>query len=591
MNELSLSFVQSPGLYCVEGRNEEFPRLGGNAVGKTSLLNALTWCLTGKTGDGVAGPKVVLRGHSTGQVQVQLSDGHTILRTQSPNSLTMDGKTYAPDSFASVFGASYELWMQAVHHAQGAALFVDLSPADRASVLSEILGLQIWDDLTKEVRKDLKRIAAEITEQQRVLSGKQGELSTIESQCMRLKSELNKAEELAQQAEEKRQEEILNLTVKVVNGTAQLDELKKQQQGLLLRSVRVEKQSVAASEKVTPLQAQCQEQATEMRLLERDRPRLIAELQKFERLGAECPTCGQKVSHEHKAEQLLAVRHKLETVEKELEQVRAFNLESSSSLAEAVSKTAELTKSMRSLQQETSEVNSEIRVVVFRIEKDQETLLALKDKPLAETHAAERLVTMLDEQNKRQRKVQAVVKELETNISTSLHAQDDYSYWSKTYPLVRLWLMEQSLQELTLLAPGFLAELGLEGWSMVFETQKATGTGLQQKLNVEVFPPGITEGCSILSFCGGERTRLRLAAQMALAAATAGSQLFGFEIWDEPSAYLSGSGLEDMLNILYNRAHRENKVIFLVDHTVPEFGFDGVLSLVRTKAGVTATWK
>ncbi|MGH9438997.1 MAG: hypothetical protein ACRD22_14150, partial [Terriglobia bacterium] len=168
---------------------------------------------------------------------------------------------------------------------------------------------------------------------------------------------------------------------------------------------------------------------------------------------------------------------------------------------------------------------------------------------------------------------------------------ESYTFWGKQFLQLRLRLMQCALEELQLLAVPFLEQLGLPGWRLEFAAEQTGDSGSRvgvQRLEIRIYRPGEEEEavCS-----GGEYVRLRLAAQMALAASTVDSAKFGFEVWDEPSGYLSGAGLEDLLEVLSSRAQAERKVIYLVDHTVPEFGlFDGVLTLVRSEQEVTAQW-
>jgi energy-coupling factor transporter ATP-binding protein EcfA2 len=60
-----------------------------------------------------------------------------------------------------------------------------------------------------------------------------------------------------------------------------------------------------------------------------------------------------------------------------------------------------------------------------------------------------------------------------------------------------------------------------------------------------------------------------------------------FEVYDEPSQYLSTAGIESLLDILKDRAKATGKRIFLVDHRhLGAEAFDGVYTIVKTPDGV-----
>jgi len=81
---------------------------------------------------------------------------------------------------------------------------------------------------------------------------------------------------------------------------------------------------------------------------------------------------------------------------------------------------------------------------------------------------------------------------------------------------------------------------------------------------------------------------LRLAATMGLAdlsRSRTGTPL-GLEVWDEPTNGLSPQGIRDLLECLQERAQREQRQIWIVDHRSHEFGgFAGGVVVTKTAAG------
>ena len=57
------------------------------------------------------------------------------------------------------------------------------------------------------------------------------------------------------------------------------------------------------------------------------------------------------------------------------------------------------------------------------------------------------------------------------------------------------------------------------------------------------------------------------------------------EIYDEPTAHLSGDGIMDLLHLLDQRAHNEERSIWIIDHHSIDFGFDTVTTIVKDEEG------
>lgn len=79
--------LDKAGLVYVGGRNEDSDGADNNGSGKTSLFRALTWCLYGKTVDGETGDQPIRKGADGGSVKVRFErDGEvwTVHRSRTP---------------------------------------------------------------------------------------------------------------------------------------------------------------------------------------------------------------------------------------------------------------------------------------------------------------------------------------------------------------------------------------------------------------------------------------------------------------------------------------------------------------------------
>jgi DNA repair exonuclease SbcCD ATPase subunit len=150
--------------------------------------------------------------------------------------------------------------------------------------------------------------------------------------------------------------------------------------------------------------------------------------------------------------------------------------------------------------------------------------------------------------------------------------------------------MAQAIEQLELEVNNALGNLGLIGWSVRFDIERETRGGKVTKPGFHVFikSPENDRAVAWEAWSGGETQRLRLAGSIGLSnliLARAGVSL-PFEVWDEPSTYLSGEGITDMLETLYDRARMERKQVWLIDHRSLDFGgFEDTYTVVATSKG------
>src|SRR5689334_17606157 len=83
-----------PGLHFIKGINKDEPDLGSNGAAKSSIFDALGWCLYGRTPDGRRTPDIVPwsgKGHPKVTTTVRIDQTrHEIVRTTHPNQLLLD---------------------------------------------------------------------------------------------------------------------------------------------------------------------------------------------------------------------------------------------------------------------------------------------------------------------------------------------------------------------------------------------------------------------------------------------------------------------------------------------------------------------
>lgn len=141
-------------------------------------------------------------------------------------------------------------------------------------------------------------------------------------------------------------------------------------------------------------------------------------------------------------------------------------------------------------------------------------------------------------------------------------------YWKGAFKRIRLFYVGQVLAALEIEIQAAISVHGLDGWriKLMTETENKSGTtklGVQIRVLSQSGQEGEWE-----TWSGGEGQRLRLAMAEGLASLIqrAAGVWFDVEVWDEPSAWLSTEGVDDLLEALQYRAQSLKKSIWLIDH-------------------------
>lgn len=161
-------------------------------------------------------------------------------------------------------------------------------------------------------------------------------------------------------------------------------------------------------------------------------------------------------------------------------------------------------------------------------------------------------------------------------------------FWKTGFKRIRLYFVQKILEALQIEIQSAISALGLQGWKILLatETENKSGTmklGVQITIESSGGQVGAWE-----TWSGGESQRLRLSMGMGLAALIqrAAGVWFDIEVWDEPSAWLSDIGIEDLLEALRYRADINKKQIWIVDHRALSFsGFKEIWSVKKGEEG------
>ncbi len=202
--------------------------VGHNGAGKSSLLDALTWCLFG---EGTKGGKkeldnYITRGETEGQVEVQFRlhgatyrvvRGRSLARNKSTLEFfvqngdgwrPLSGKTLAETQkvIEETLRMDYRTFTASalVLQGQADAFTANMTDQERKEALSRILGLDLWDRMQERAREKVRQLKAEVQaleqakQRLQVESGRKDEIEAgLAVVRTRLRSKTDEVEALA----------------------------------------------------------------------------------------------------------------------------------------------------------------------------------------------------------------------------------------------------------------------------------------------------------------------------------------------------------------------------------------------------------
>jgi len=566
----TIVFTEKSGFKFLTGRNMVEPRLGANGAGKSTVFEAVTWGLFGTTSNGDRASEVVTYGDKKPHVSVKvLVDGtpKTIVREGSPNRLTIEGKVVEQEDVDKLIGLSKNRFLQTVLFGQGAPLFFDLSVPERGALLDDVFSISYWLERSDNAGK-LEQIA-------------QREVLDIVNQIAGIDVGLKSFSEDQETHLEKQASAWKSARQARIN--AAIEEIATQEDKLtsLDRRKADVKSAIANAAHAQDLSDLTTEQRRTEISVELARTELAKsrELVKFYNHAERCPTCKQQISEQFRKTELKRLNLETENKQREIadldrcnEQRRQQIAKVNTANAQLQRQTTELELERRQIQIEQDALNRIIDAIEARIEAEGK----LSDNPYTEELARFREQRSRLERNK----MRLVVRR--DNRQVRLEA---LRYWKQTFKRVRLYLLKQVLDSLTVEIAAAASALGLPTWKIALTTETETKSGtIKPGIQITVTSP---DNASRKRYSGGEHQRIKLAISIGLAnmiQRMAGGT-FDFEIWDEPTQFLSEEGISDLLECLSYRAQSTKKSIYLLDHRSLNYGFDETIFIEKTHEG------
>lgn len=497
----SFEFPTEPGLYAITGKNLDNPRLGANAVGKTSLLEAIFWCNYGRTTRGLKAGDIINYDATSCSVTTQQNiagETLTVARTQSPNSLRLNGSIVDQLTLEQHLRLGPEAFTYAVMMPQFGEFFFDKSPADKLMLFSQIMELDYWLDKSKGAAE----LAAEIVKSregiEREVAKYKGRLETIDSDIEDLRSrdrDFAKAE------------------------AERIDGLKKE-------LAELQRNASSLNETIGFAQAALKQ--------------VTQKLAATEKGAKKCPSCGQPLPNKD--------------------------------LTTLLKNQSDFESKLRRHQQEKSSSDADLKRL-------KAAIATKRENPYA---------TQITQKQEAKKAAKQQIAKLGTEINSLNEDHAAVSFWVGGFKRVRLFIIEQALQQLELEINNSLGSLGLLEWRVELDVERENKSGgVTKGFTVMVWPPDTKTPVKFEAHSGGEVQRLRLAGNLGLAnliMERAGLRNT-IEFIDEPSQHLSDEGLLDLADTLHQRALDAEKRSFIIEHNLLDYAYTGVITIVRNAEG------
>jgi DNA repair exonuclease SbcCD ATPase subunit len=570
-NEITMT-VRS-GLKYITGTNEVNPRLGSNGSGKTSVLDAIFWCWTGYSIRGHRAADLASWGTKSPRVLTGLrinGEMYLIDRSGSPNRLLINDQPAEQHELDTLLLSRKRL-LHSVFFGQSVDFFFDLSVPERGALLDEVMNLDLWLKLAEKATAKNNELSKAIAETENTLSYNKGLLDGLVNQHTETRTactnwetkwQTDMATEMAQleqrrkdvAADEQAGAGVRNQLLLLPNLAVMRASMQgiNQEHGQVLHKLALVQEWVRQNDEHLAFFenhetcSQCEQPITPT-----FRTRKVAELQKADRdLLAEQEQLAQAETH-------------ITTTLKEMQQQYQQGLDRTQTLERQAAFIDQR------LQYEKAAITNSTKAIEARIANPNNPYtesLALLSKQVTEQHTA--------------------LTGIEDTCNELKGERVKYDYWRTGFKRVRLYEVKQILAHLELATANAAYALGIDNWRIRFSTEVETKSGtMKPGVHITVSEP---DGRAMVEESGGEEQRVRLAVSMGLSALIqdmAGIR-FDFEYWDEPSAWLSAEGIDDLLDQLRDRAESMQKSIWLLDHRVANYAdFVEVWNVTKTAEG------
>jgi DNA repair exonuclease SbcCD ATPase subunit len=505
--------LASQGLTLIEGINKDDSTVESNGSGKSSVAEALLWCLYDKTSRGIKADEVIHRGAKKASVAVEFTvDGKQIVvsrdRTKGKpiarivangDDITPHDQKNATELIESIVGASFDQFLLMVVYAQGfETKFSSFNDSERKELLESYLGIEVYDQAKLLANNKLKEFKTDLANTER-----QGNIS--DSLITSLQSSLVSIDEARRKAavDNKKERDTLEKVIAEMSVTlAGYDE-----PCALAKSVTLEVQEGLAN-------LQREADAIKQRISKGSAmvSGVKSAIDKIQRqinsLASKCPTCGQDLPGDEYSVALASLTSELEAEQQKKTDYASFLSTLEEDLMQFRDPIAEQSALLEEAREHENSIKSEAQQVRAVIQEKQRQHAYMKP---ADTHYDD----LFKETELKIQREKDILDTCVQNIETLNSTIHEYEYWSSAFDPtgIRSVILRNVVNSVN----EYLNDLCATVTGNTFNVQLSSTKELKSKkeainkLDIVLSPDGSYKGSS-----GGERRKIDLLLNIAI---------------------------------------------------------------------------
>ena len=576
------------GIHFICGDNQVDKQLGANGSGKSTLINALCWGLYGKTSNGLKSSDIRpwhVKGIPTVSIVARFDGKRQQITRIAPNKLELNGKEVGQEEIDRLLHMSFAVFKQTILFGQQEALFFDLPNKTKLELLSDVLELDRWEIRSQkaaERTRELEKRVNALTMMLDTLGNSHNRVRELIEIALNASSqweaEQAKRLQITKEDKQKLTTELGKISIKLAT-TTRIAKVTAERLGEAQANMIIAKNNLDEIEK---LNTKVGEQD---RLLKKQMDELECELQEIQGVRI-CPTCKQPITIKdltvHKRHMQLKIENLQDTIKNlkwpSSQTIAKYKQDLITAKSGTITHQAQTDSHRREMEQHSRklvEVTTRLDIL-----KKQTTEKQIEINP----HATQ--LEKLREQSRVLRTEQKIATEDRDKANRRAIRS---KYWIKGFKDVRLFIINDVLQELEMVTNTLLQDMGLIHWQVHYAVERETLTGsIQTGMVVSILSPRNKKPVKWESWSGGEGQRLRLAGALALSEVLLGHAAIStdLEILDEPTKHLSDEGVRDMCEMLATRAEQLERRILYIDHqAIDNSLFVSTITVVKTTKG------
>jgi hypothetical protein len=598
-DELNFELPTEPGLYLITGENRDRPELGSNGVGKSSLWDVVSFAAYGASCRGLKGGDLIgpdERRALTAEIETDTGYYSRVWSRSAKLVIAANGQQVSQDELTTHLGLSHEMFLASVVIPQVESLFADLKPVDQIRTLQSLLSMERWLDYSKRASIRSAEYNTNLTRSGDTLARLVGERDGINLDTLiaahaswetdrQLSLDACLSDKARAEVERaKAQADVDALPPKSDEPDPAIRRAENNLRILTAKQTECRRSEMTATQTAAAASANRQSAQTQL-------DSLLEERRFYEKEG-QCPRCKQVIDGGFKDNCLRTMDAATEAFTQSIQEHRLVCERSYKEAAEHTDKLVEIHKQISTANATLANARAALNTAISVASEKRNKLARAVGDLASITRRETEIRTRVNPTGDAVTAAVARLAKLDEDIAIERDSYESWerqaqmaAVWAKGFKAIRSQLVSSALNQFALDIAAVCEDLGLKAWSVVpeidptvFESARAS-TGFSFGVTD---PDGVKR--PLAAYSGGELQRVRLAIQLGLGSliGTLSGSTWNFEVWDEPSTYMSEEGIVGLFRSLKERAQRTGKVIFVIDHHQVHYGeLDAVYSLVR----------